>query len=235
MWFVCLMTLGALVIPVGLVLAPYLGYYIPTVVIGGPPTVRMTTPFPWLGIPESCLAQVSLTDNVHNLRMSDGASTPTNTKGVPLFCLYNNSRFRKAQRWDYLPKHIPYQLCPTIVYWSMGVRDGKVISRVPEFDVRYGIWTLRATIEKYRPNTATGILMALGGYPEDSAHFSRLGRDSILMSKFAANILKKLVRHKLNGITIHWRGMQGACGSPDDFTTLADFVQAIRKLYMLNG
>ncbi|CAN7997042.1 unnamed protein product, partial [Ixodes hexagonus] len=233
MWFVCLMTLAALVIPAGLVLAPYLGYYFPTVVIEGPPS--LTTPSPWLGIPESCLAQVNLSDNVHNLRVADASSAPPNTKVMALFCLYNNSRFRKAQRWDYLPKHIPYQLCPNVVYWSMGVRDGKVISRVPQFDVRYGIWTLRATVEKYRPHTASSILMALGGYPEDSAHFSRLGRDPALMSKLAANIVKKLVRHKLNGITIHWRDMQGTCGSPDDFATLLDFVQLVRELYVLNG
>ncbi|EEC05587.1 hypothetical protein IscW_ISCW004484 [Ixodes scapularis] len=35
MWFVCLMTLAALVIPLGLILAPYLGYYIPAFDAGG--------------------------------------------------------------------------------------------------------------------------------------------------------------------------------------------------------
>ncbi|KAG0430318.1 hypothetical protein HPB47_022807 [Ixodes persulcatus] len=235
MWFVCLMTLAALVIPLGLILAPYLGYYIPVFDAGG--STAVTTPNPWTNVDESCLAQVKLTDNVHNLRTDDAspATAPSGKATTALYCLYNNSRFRKRLRWDYLPKHIQFQLCPNVIYWSMGIRGGKVISRVPEFEVRYGMWALRATKEKYAPSTPVKIHMAVGGYHEDSAHFSRLGKDSVLMTKLAADILKKLARHRLDGITIHWRDMQGRCGSPRDFETLRELVESIRRLYVMNG
>ncbi|CAN8027692.1 unnamed protein product [Ixodes persulcatus] len=235
MWFVCLMTLAALVIPLGLILAPYLGYYIPPFDAGG--STAVTTPNPWTNVDESCLAQVKLADNVHNLRTDDAspAIAPSGKPKTLVYCLYNNSRFRKRLRWDYLPKHIPFQLCPNVIYWSMGIRGGKVISRVPEFEVRYGMWALRATQEKYAPSTPVKIHMAVGGYNEDSAHFSRLGRDSVLMTKLAADILKKLARHRLDGITIHWRDMQGMCGSPRDFETLRELAESIRRLYLMNG
>ncbi|EEC13166.1 hypothetical protein IscW_ISCW020281 [Ixodes scapularis] len=235
MWFVCLMTLAALVIPLGLILAPYLGYYIPAFDAGA--STAITTPNPWTNVDESCLAQVKLSDNVHNLR-ADNASPATAPGGkatTAVFCLYNNSRFRKRLRWDYLPKHIPFQLCPNVIYWSMGIQGAKVISRVPEFEVRYGMWTLRATQQRYAPSAPVNIHMAVGGYLEDSAHFSRLGRDSVLMTKLAVDILKKLVRHRLNGITIHWRDMQGTCGGPRDFETLRELAESIRRLYEMNG
>ncbi|KAG0425529.1 hypothetical protein HPB47_027301 [Ixodes persulcatus] len=235
MWFVCLMTLAALIIPLGLILAPYLGYYIPAFDAGG--STAVTTPNPWTNVDESCLAQVKLADNVHNLRTDDAspATGPGQKVTTAVFCLYNNSRFRKRLRWDYLPKHIPFQLCPNVIYWSMGIRGGKVISRVPEFEVRYGVWALRATQERYAPSTPGKIHMALGGYQEDSAHFSRLGRDSVLMTKLAADILKKLVRHRLDGVAIHWRDMQGTCGSPRDLETLRELAESIRRLYLMNG
>ncbi|KAG0425530.1 hypothetical protein HPB47_027302 [Ixodes persulcatus] len=202
MWFVCLMTLAALIIPLGLIPGP-----------------------------------VKLADNVHNLRTDDAspATAPSGKVTTAVYCLYNNSRFRKRLRWDYLPKHIPFQLCPNVIYWSMGIRGGKVISRVPEFEVRYGMWVLRATQERYARSTPGKIHMAVGGYHEDTAHFSRLGRDSVLMTKLAADILKKLVRHRLDGVTIHWRDMQGTCGSPRDLETLRELAESIRRLYLMNG
>ncbi|EEC18429.1 hypothetical protein IscW_ISCW014638 [Ixodes scapularis] len=102
----------------------------------------------------------------------------------------------------------------------MGIRGGKVISPVPEFEVRYGMWELRATQERYAPSTPVKIHMAVGVYHKDSAHFSWFGSDSVLMTKLAADHLKKLVRHRLDGVTIHSRNMQGTCGSPRDFKTL---------------
>lgn len=150
----------------------------------------VTTPNPWTNVDESCLAQVKLADNVHNLRTADASPAPPFVikMTTALYCLYNNSRFRKRLRLDYLPQHILLKLCPNIIYWSMGLRNGKAIGRVPEFDVRYGIWALRATQGQYASSTPVKIHIAASGYSEDSAHFSRL--------EMAADIPKKLVKHR---------------------------------------
>ncbi|CAN8019635.1 unnamed protein product [Ixodes persulcatus] len=138
MWFLCLVTLAVLVIPIGLILVPYIGYRSPVIQREVAWIQGRATPNPWINVSENCLRKVDLTDNIHELRTIDGHPATPPSKDRKIFCLYNNSRFRKTLRWDYLPKHIPFALCPHVVYWSMGIEGANVVSRVPEFDVRYG-------------------------------------------------------------------------------------------------
>ncbi|KAM7305562.1 putative arrestin [Ixodes scapularis] len=153
MWFMCLVTLAVLVIPIGLILVPYIGYRSPVIQREVAWIQGRATPNPWINVSENCLRKVDLTDNIHELRTNDGHPATPPSKDGKIFCLYNNSRFRKTLRWDYLPKHIPFALCPHVVYWSMGIEGANVVSRVPEFDVRYGIWAIKHTSVKYLQGT----------------------------------------------------------------------------------
>ncbi|KAG0420827.1 hypothetical protein HPB47_003271 [Ixodes persulcatus] len=98
MWFMCLVTLAVLVIPIGLILVPYIGYRSPVIQREVAWIQGRATPNPWINVSENCLRKVDLTDNIHELRTIDGHPATPPSKDGKIFCLYNNSRFRKTLR-----------------------------------------------------------------------------------------------------------------------------------------
>ncbi|KAH7960305.1 hypothetical protein HPB49_018591 [Dermacentor silvarum] len=182
MWFLCVVTLAALAIPTGLVIAP--------------------------------LIRMRLDDALGR----GGRSRPS------------------ALLWDYVPATMPLPFCQSLLYWSVAVSEGTVRDRAPDFDVNYGVWKLKnlaSSISSKRP--LPGLMVALGGYAEDSAHFSRLGRDTALMSRFVASVAKFLVKHDITGALVDWKGIGGHCGSRDDGKILMTLLENLRKLLRLNS
>ncbi|XP_065282122.2 uncharacterized protein [Dermacentor albipictus] len=237
MWFLCLLVLAALAVPAGLVIAPFITF-------GGlRPTparpagwTRPTTAYPWVNVSRDCLRPVRLNDDIKQINVRNTTLQAVAAHRGDVICLFNNSRFRKAHLYDYAPASMPLSLCNSLLYWSLAVEDGVVRNRVPEFDVHYGVWKLRDLVQGLaKGGSLPPLLVGLGGHREDSAHFSRMGRDSILISKFAASLLRFSDKHGIGGAVIDWKDMGGACGYSDDFVYLSRVLAAVVRLRNLNA
>lgn len=245
-WFLFIITTGTFVLPMGLVILPYFTYSskdnvsVTEFIISSSSSshkspVTRTTIDPWAAVPPECLQNVRLEDSLVHIHDSvpdnSGMISPTRR---PFFCLFNNSRFRKYFGRDFIPEQFPFGLCPNIIYWSMAIMDGKVKSRTPNFDNKYGLWRLK-NISDHRSNNQTKILMALGGYPQDEPHFRRLGRDPKVMGALVANIAEVVTQYRLDGIAIHWAWSEGNCEQPDDSLTLSSLLGNLKNVFQLNG
>ncbi|KAM7293836.1 putative nuclease HARBI1 isoform X1 [Ixodes scapularis] len=116
----------------------------------------------------------------------------------------------------------------------MSIVDGRVKSRVPAFDRLYGISELKNTSDRLSGGK-TRVLMALGGYSEESPQFSRLGRDSVAMDTLVADIVTMMVDLRLDGLAIHWVLPAGACQPSDVNNTLSVLFANVKKLLVLNN
>ncbi|KAK8757992.1 hypothetical protein V5799_017936 [Amblyomma americanum] len=152
-----------------------------------------------------------------------------------IFCLFNNSRFRRSGLYDFVPENFPLSYCSYVVYWSVSVANASVSSRVERFDTAYGLWKLKETLDNHLLAQRVGVLMALGGYTDDSPHFSRLGRDPSAMGRFVANVMQAISAHHLDGVTIHWAVPHMVCRTTDDALTMSILVDKLREAYWLNG
>lgn len=236
MWFICLLTLAAIAVPAGLVIAPF--------IIPGSERASTTraytppsTPYPWTNVSQECLREVKLNDVIKHLRVRKSSQQlPARQHPGDLICLFNNSRFRKAQsQYDYVPQTMPLPLCNSLLYWSVTFTEARVHNRVPEFDVHHGVWQLHTLVPLLaQSGSLPKLLVAVGGHAEDSAHFSRLGKYGELVSIFAATLMSFSVKHQIGGAVLHWVDMGGACGSADDVATVADLLTAIHNLRALN-
>ncbi|KAH6940777.1 hypothetical protein HPB50_006544 [Hyalomma asiaticum] len=182
-----------------------------------------TSATPWQYIPSACIVPVTLPTRPARLNVSAPYSFgPANATSRPIFCLFNNTHVNAwnnitSSPWDYVFATMPFALCPYVVYWSVGIEDGNITSRQPDYDEQYGLYRLRAIADSLNFNTVK-ILLALGGYPEDAPHFSRLGWDQAIADRLLENIVSTLERFGLNGITVHWVKARAGCEGPDDVT-----------------
>ncbi|KAH6932888.1 hypothetical protein HPB50_010496 [Hyalomma asiaticum] len=239
LWFLCVITLAALAVPTGLVLAPLIGLRWDEAhreVAGRAPPL-FVTPYPWTGVPTECLREVHVSDVIRKLHVKKPAPLQTRARHRgDLICVFNNSRFRKQLVWDYVPASMPLPFCQSLLYWSVAVSEGTVRDRTPDFDVNYGVWKLKDLESSLSTKAGLpGIMIALGGYVEDSAHFSRLGRDTALMSRFVATAAKFLVKHNIAGVLVDWKGIGGHCGSNGDAKTMANLLQELGDLLRMNS
>ncbi|KAH8038383.1 hypothetical protein MRX96_035629 [Rhipicephalus microplus] len=239
LWFLCILALAALSVPAGLVLAPIIRLQVDQALreVAGPTAPRFATPYPWTGVPRECLRSVRINDVIRKLHVEHPAPLLTRAKHRgDLICVFNNSRFRKQLLWDYVPASMPLPFCQSLLYWSVAVNGGKVHDRTPDFDVNYGVWRLKKLASSISANEGLpDIMVALGGYVEDGAHFSRLGRDTALMSRFVASAATFLFKHNITGALVDWKGIGGHCGSKDDAKTLSRILQKLGGLLRLNG
>ncbi|KAH7948015.1 hypothetical protein HPB52_017729 [Rhipicephalus sanguineus] len=184
---------------------------------------------PWNGVAQSCqIVPMVAGGQVKPLT----THTLAPSRGTGIFCLYNNTRFYRGGNYDFLPQNIPFALCRNIVYWSFGVRDGIPISRSENFDRTYGLDKLselanRSNVPDIR------ILLTMGGFLEDYAQLSLLGRDSGALSRFVQRTIALMKLHFLHGIVIHWIVGEPTCKHsavddvlPDE-TTLMNAFNAI--------
>ncbi|KAK8757550.1 hypothetical protein V5799_004820 [Amblyomma americanum] len=236
MWFICVVTLAAIAVPAGLIIAPIVTFEGSRSTRGGFPVwTPPTTAYPWTNVPSWCLRKVKLDDDIKHLTIHNTTlQTPSAHRG-DVICLFNNTRFRKRQRYDYAPQSMPLSLCNSLLYWSLAISEGRVQNRVPEFDVHHGVWKLHTFV----PSLAQGgslpkLLVSLGGHIEDSAHFARLSRDVTLHTKLAASLMRFSIKHQIGGAVVHWKDMGGTCGSPSDINVMATVLASFARLRFLN-
>ncbi|KAH7968245.1 hypothetical protein HPB52_007176 [Rhipicephalus sanguineus] len=199
-----------------------------------PTLATPSTADPWAGVSPQCFNSRAINDNISglNLKAYKAFGRQSSQK---IFCLYNNSRFLRGHLYDFVPENLPLDYCSYIVYWSLAVANASASSRAQQFDAKYGLWRLRQMLQRHKLAQKVGVLMALGGYPEDSVHFSRLGRDPPAMGRFVSSVIQAIYAHRLSGLTIHWVASQVTCRSADDERTMSTLVGKFREAYWLNG
>ncbi|KAH7970737.1 hypothetical protein HPB49_014920 [Dermacentor silvarum] len=244
LWVVGASLTFPLVLSAWLVLVPYLVHANWTTLVSPPPlsvsseflsttAIPATSTSPWQDVPSQCLAPVMLSALPPRLNVSAPYSFgPSNESSRPIFCLFNNTRVyggpESSTRWNYVITALPFALCPYVVYWSVGIENGNLKSRQPSFDEQYGLHRLRAIADALNFTTVK-LLLALGGYPDDAPHFSRLGRDHATMVRLMNNLADSLERFGLNGITVHWIEARAGCHGPDDARVLNRLLRSLRE------
>ncbi|KAL3206294.1 hypothetical protein MRX96_040154 [Rhipicephalus microplus] len=110
------------------------------------------------------------------------------------------------------PIDMPLDYCTSIVYWSLGVvATGTVESRVEEFDnTDVGLYKWRDMLDLLGFHD-TKIMLAVGGYSQESAFFSRLGRDPSAMARFVTSLMEIVSKTSANGILVDWAEPEPGC------------------------
>ncbi|KAH6923694.1 hypothetical protein HPB50_005164 [Hyalomma asiaticum] len=241
-WALSTAAAGTLSLPLGLFILTYVstgsGGKSGTLPTAGRPAVSFTgfaspsviTPGPFSGVPARCLRSVRLNDP--NVSIVSTTYTPTGFQRTlhQIFCVFNVSRLGRANSMT--PIDMPLDYCSSIVYWSLGVvASGAVESRVEQFDsTGVGLYKWRDMLDRIGLQD-TRIMLTIGGYPQESAYFSRLGRDSGAMARFVTSLMKIVLKSYANGIVIDWVQPEPGCGRPEDRITLSLLIDAIRLAY----
>ncbi|KAH6938522.1 hypothetical protein HPB50_010268 [Hyalomma asiaticum] len=178
-------------------------------------------------VPASCLRSPRQVSDQNPL-LAGAASLFTASPKAVIFCLYNNSRYSKSGRYDFGPEQLPLPYCSNIVYWSLGMDDGVIRSRAPQFDLTHGLGVLRQNMLSHGIANAT-LLVALGGYSEDAPQFSRLGADARAMSRFTSSVIYLLRTYHLDGVALHWIGPELGCQGAGDVSTMTRVVRRVRQ------
>ncbi|KAK8778228.1 hypothetical protein V5799_020430 [Amblyomma americanum] len=197
---------------------------------------------PWAGVPASCLRPAVLPRLPTMLRVGppyapQASSHPT---GFAVFCLYNITRIdtgsvhHNSSQWHFLFGTLPFQLCPNLIYWSVGIDNGTITSRYPSFDRHHGLSNLR-TITDNAGFRDIKILLALGGYPEDAPHFSRLGRDNAALDRLKRSVTSAMTTFRLDGVTVHWAEPRAGCAGVNDTQVLALLLRSLRQEFQQSG
>ncbi|KAH7939271.1 hypothetical protein HPB52_009743 [Rhipicephalus sanguineus] len=245
-WAICVVAAATLNLPVGLFILTYFstdhGFRPTTLPTTGRSTVSFSeftsssviTQDPFPGVPASCIRPIPM--NNPNVSLPSTSYTPTRFRRTQhqIFCVFNVSRLGRASSMT--PMDMPLDYCSSIVYWSLGVvASGAVESRVDKFDnTNVGLYKWRDMLDLLGFHD-TKIMLAVGGYPQESVFFSRLGRDSGAMARFVASLMKMVLKSSANGILIDWVEPEPGCGRPEDWTTLLRLVDSIRRAYRLSG
>ncbi|KAH7938548.1 hypothetical protein HPB49_025078 [Dermacentor silvarum] len=257
MWVISVAAAATLTLPLGMVILSYLstpardmsnftgGPFGTTKISGTAKTVVHTYQFPipparptlnpWEGFQAKCQQIKQINDHAH--LVSPQRSPPLSQSRRPnIFCLYNNTRFHRGGNHDFLPQNIPFSHCQNLIYWSFGIMDGVPTSRAENFDRMYGLGKLRE-IANNSNNPGVKILLTMGGYLEDYAQLSLLGRDSRGLTRFVHSTMALMSSHVLDGVVIHWMIGAPTCRSRavNDTEVLHAILFGLRRIFRLNN
>ncbi|KAH9377258.1 hypothetical protein HPB48_006937 [Haemaphysalis longicornis] len=224
LWLFCAVCAMFFVVPLFFIVLPYLtnharpnAWRAPSTSAGkaADPIPNNATPDSLLDLPPACREKGSLALNddlagINDTYLDNSGLQMSPSPNAAVFCLYNNSRFRRAGGQYFLPQHLPLNLCSGVVYWSMGLTGGRVTSRVPVFDKRLC---------------------------RRRADFYRLGADPPARAVFVADVLLKVKRYNLNGVVVHWvaHGSEPCLAQPEKpFSVVADLLDDLRTILALN-
>ncbi|KAH7933822.1 hypothetical protein HPB49_017539 [Dermacentor silvarum] len=202
---------------------------------------QLTTTFPWQGVPAKCLQPVVPTSPPLPLKVGPypNSTAAPDRRQRPIFCVFDNAKVADPNRatpqgWNYLFETLPFALCPNVVYASVGIVNGQLTSRAPLFDRDHGLHQLR-NITETRGFPDTRIMLVLGGYQEDSPHFSRLGRDAATLKLLMKNVAEGMRNYRLDGVTVQWVTPLAECSGPDDMMVLAILLRRLRETFNSYG
>ncbi|XP_070383792.1 uncharacterized protein [Dermacentor albipictus] len=208
---------------------------------GGSMPVTMPVTMP-ATIPAACLKPLTIPAVIEPIRVNTNPSLGPSTQSPrPFFCLFNNTAVDFSRnysttgtKFDFTFETLPFDLCHYVIYWSVGIDNGNITSRLPSFDQRHGIHQLRNIVDNLGYSNVK-ILLALGGYPEDGPHFSKLGQDPVTLNRLTANVVDAMRTFRLDGVAVHWVDPGASCRGPDDQGAVAVLLRMLRQVFDNNG
>ncbi|RVE46557.1 hypothetical protein evm_008792 [Chilo suppressalis] len=128
------------------------------------------------------------------------------TKQV-VVCYYGTWATHRAGQGRFTVDHLDPHLCTHLVYAFAGINmQGQVVSMDPKLDLaenggadNYGLFN-----ELKRKNPALKTLLAVGGWNEGSAKFSRMAASPTLRRNFINSAILMMNKHGFNGLDISW-------------------------------
>ncbi|KAH6924020.1 hypothetical protein HPB50_010458 [Hyalomma asiaticum] len=197
---------------------------------------RGVTVNPWHHMPTACRRQRVVSDDISSV-VSRSSIRGAPSESYDLFCLYNVSRFFRSLSDSFLPVNMPFAVCRYIVYWSFRLVDGDLVSRTPKFDNAYGLAKLKEILSDAGASNVE-VLLAVGGYVEESPQFSLLGRDANAMARFVTSAMRLLMSDSIDGLALHWLEAEPSCRSTgnvaENVMLRACFVD-LRRIFDLNS
>ncbi|KAL1469915.1 hypothetical protein MTO96_040778 [Rhipicephalus appendiculatus] len=148
-------------------------------------------------------------------------------------CLFNNTRLSvgTGATRHYSIVSLPFQLCSKLVYWSVGIENSKIKSRMPLFDQLYGLQQLRRTTDNLGYKDVK-ILVTIGGYGSDTPEFTKAGNDPATLATLTTSALEALSAYRLDGLALHWVQPRPECRSGDDRLSFLRVVRGFRWAYV---
>ncbi|KAH7963207.1 hypothetical protein HPB52_020068 [Rhipicephalus sanguineus] len=201
----------------------------------GLPTVPINLP---PNVPSTCLEPASLPVLSGQANtIPDPTSGPSKEPVRPFFCLFNNTAVFASRNYsglhvsvDFTFRAVPFELCHYVIYWSVAINNGEIISRLPWFDQHHGLYQLRNITENLGYQNVK-ILLALGGYLQDGPHFSVLGHDSVTLNRLTSNVVDAMSSFRLDGVAVHWVDSGPTCRGPDDQGIVAALLRMLRQAF----
>ncbi|KAH7959288.1 hypothetical protein HPB49_009920 [Dermacentor silvarum] len=241
-WAFCIVGVAILAIPLVFLLLPYIkaSFFAATEAPPGHVLPKTDRPPMKTVAPDQCprmnakVRDAEKMSDVPSERLSAGPNAPPNGP-QPVYCLFNVSRFRRPSGYFFLAQHLPLALCPSIVYWSWSLPDGNLTSRAEEFDKKYGLAVIKDVARVQRVNV--DVILTLGGYPEDSADFHKVGENDKVRHLLAQGTYDMYRKYDLSGVNLHWVPNKAACESPfkDPIPRLVEFIDNLRRLVTMNA
>lgn len=175
-----------------------------------------------------------LSDVPNKTNMVPAPSSIDGGKNQPVYCIYNVTRFRRPARYYFLPFHLPFALCPSVVYWSWSLPGGNLTSRAKEFDERYGLAVFKKAAQDQ--NETVDIFLTVGGYAGDSAGFYHVQNDYKARHRLVHDVYHAYRRYELSGFTLHWVPNGRICESMfgSSVPRLGEFIDNLRLLISIN-
>ncbi|KAL3211669.1 hypothetical protein MRX96_008375 [Rhipicephalus microplus] len=155
----------------------------------------------------------------------------------PIFCLFDNAKVnasRSSRQPFYMFETLPFALCPNVVYSSVGIADGQLVSRLPLFEQKHGLPQLRQIVNE-QGFQDTRILLVLGGRKEDAPHFWRLGRDPNTFDLLMKNVVDGMIKFQLDGVTVHWMEPTSNCSGTDHDLVLSILLHRLKETFAKHG
>ncbi|KAH7948245.1 hypothetical protein HPB52_019795 [Rhipicephalus sanguineus] len=167
---------------------------------------------------------------------SNTARYSGNATDKEVYCIFNISTARRSSGEDFLLEHLPWHICPKVIYWSLAVNssNGHLFSRAPQLNSYSGFYNITSIARNYSADIK--VLFTIGGYPEDSTLFSLLGSETLEQNNLLQMVIMMLYRLQFNGINIHL-----AQNPPCDryvkinLGGLKLFIVGLRKMVKING
>ncbi|KAL4113271.1 hypothetical protein QTP88_016929 [Uroleucon formosanum] len=174
---------------------------------------------PWLLI----FGSIIISDAEHNIQKRESS----NQKKV--VCYYTNWSVYRPGTAKFSPQNINPYLCTHLIYAFGGLDKENGLRPYDKYqDIEQGGYAKFNGLKTYNKNLKT--LLAIGGWNEGSARFSKLVDDEDKRKEFVKNVIKFLRQNNFDGLDLDWEYPAYRDGSkPSDKENYASLVKELRE------
>ncbi|XP_026815829.1 flocculation protein FLO11-like isoform X2 [Rhopalosiphum maidis] len=174
---------------------------------------------PWLLI----FGSIIISDAEHDIQKRESS----NEKKV--VCYYTNWSVYRPGTAKFSPQNINPYLCTHLIYAFGGLDKENGLRPYDKYqDIEQGGYAKFNGLKTYNKNLKT--LLAIGGWNEGSARFSKLVDDEDKRKEFVKNVVKFLRQNNFDGLDLDWEYPAYRDGSkPSDKENYASLVKELRE------